>query len=165
MKYSRPTIEIEVFEIFKKDKEMMWELFKKHHYLSEKLNKAARCFIAKWNGKIIGFNSVLPLPNGHLKNVFREHRLVILSDFQGLGIGTCLSECIGKLIRDEGKRYYSRTANKKLGNYRNTSQKWKPNTTNGKPSRKNLENAGNISYNLKLIRRICFSHEYIGNNT
>lgn len=143
---------------------MMWELFKKHHYLSEKLNKAARCFIAKWENKIIGFNSVLPLPNGHLKNVFREHRLVILSDFQGLGIGIALSECIGQLIRKEGKRYYSRTANKKLGDYRNSSKNWKPNTTNGKPSRKNLKNAGNIEYDLNLIQRICFSHEYIGTN-
>jgi GNAT superfamily N-acetyltransferase len=163
LKYSRPIINIEIFEIFKKDKEMMWELFKKHHYLSEKLNKAARCFIAKWDGKIIGFNSVLPLPNGHLKNVWREHRLVILSDFQGLGIGISFSECIGKLIRQEGKRYYSRTANKKLGEYRNNSKKWKPNTTNMKVSRKNLKNVGNIAYDEKLISRICYSHEYIEN--
>mgnify|MGYP002813448471 CR=1 FL=1 len=132
MKYSRPTINIEVFEIFHHDKKMMWNLFKKHHYLTEEINLAARCFIAKWENKIIGFDSVLAMPNGHLKNAWREHRLVILSDFQGLGIGNVLSETIGEILTKDNKRFYSRTANRKLGEYRNKSSQWRNSSSNGK---------------------------------
>ena len=132
MKYLRPTINIEVFEIFKEDKVMMWNLFKKHHYLTEKLNKASRCFISKWENKIVGFDSILPMPSGTLKNAWREHRLVILSDFQGLGIGNVLSETIGQILLKKGKRFYSKTANKKLGCYRDKSPIWKGTATNHK---------------------------------
>lgn len=48
-----------MFEIFGEDKMMMWNLFKKHHYLSDVINKAAHVFIAKWENKIIGFESIL----------------------------------------------------------------------------------------------------------
>jgi GNAT superfamily N-acetyltransferase len=154
-----------VYEIFKEDKMMMWNLFKKHHYLTDKLNKASRCFIAKWKNQIIGFDSILPLPNGHLVNVWREHRLVILSDFQGLGIGNALSETVGEILLSEGKFFNSRTANKKLGEYRNKSTKWTPASTNGKVSRSNVDNIGTIGYNNKLIARICYSHKYIGKNS
>jgi GNAT superfamily N-acetyltransferase len=146
---------------------MMWELFKKHHYLTEKLNKASRCFIAKWQDKIIGFESMLPMPCGTLKNAWREHRLVILSDFQGLGIGNILSECVSEILKREGKRIYSKTANKKLGAYRNKSPLWRATSQNNK-NRKELVNNNNnglngqIKYDSFLLLRTCFSHEYIG---
>ena len=164
MKYSRPTINIEIYEIFGSDKEMMWNLFKKHHYLADNLNKAARCFIAKWENKIIGFESILPLPSGTLKRAFREHRLVILSDFQGLGIGNTLSETIAEIYISEGKRFFSKRANRKLGDYRDTSLKWKATATN----HKNRETQNDKSLltskmvNKSLNWRICYSHEYIG---
>lgn len=164
MKYARPTINIEVYEIFKEDKEMMWNLFKKHHYLTDKLNKASRCFIAKWKNQIIGFDSVLPLPSGTLKNAWREHRLVILSDFQGLGIGNALSETIGEILVSDGKRFYSKTANKKLGEYRDNSIKWKNTTTNHK-NRLKMNDKSKLTrsmVNEYLRHRTCYSHEYVG---
>ena len=36
--------------------------------------------------------AVLPVPSGNLKHGFRPTRTVILPDYQGLGIGTKLSE-------------------------------------------------------------------------
>jgi len=170
LKYSRPTINIEVYEIFKEDKEMMWNLFKKHHYLTENLNKAARCFIAKWNNKIVGFESTLALPNGHLKNAWREHRLVILSDFQGLGIGNILSETLGEVLKLGNKRFFSKTANKKLGEYRNNSCLWRKTSQNGKNCSSALSQikTGKDTKHLlneKLLHRNCYSHEYIGRKT
>lgn len=167
MKYSRPTLKLEVFEIFSTDKTLMWGLFKKHHYLTDKLNKAARCFIVKWQDKIVAFESMLPLPCGTLKFAWREHRLVVLSDYQGLGMGNAVSECVSEILRQSGKRVFSKTANRKLGEYRNRSPLWRKTSQNGK-SRKELVSAviaganGGVSYNPLLLSRICYSHEYIG---
>lgn len=158
------SFDIEVFEIKGSAKEAYWNVFSKHHYLNTKLNKAARCWIAEMNGQLVGFNSVLALPSGTLKNAWREHRLVVLADFQGMGIGTSLSECIGEILRKEGKRFYSKTVNAKLGEYRNESAKWRGTSKNGIARPDQFKNKGNYNkiINLNLAMRIAYSHEYIG---
>jgi GNAT superfamily N-acetyltransferase len=174
MKYARPKIALDIYQIFDSDKEMMWNLFKKHHYLSETINKAAHCYIAKWGNKIVGFEAVLPLPSGTLKNAWREHRLVVLSDFQGLGIGISLSETIGEILKHRGKRFYSKTANIKLGEYRNKSPLWRNTPQNGKNRMAEItrqakladvpmeERTSKMTYDPFLLKRVCYSHEYIG---
>ena len=76
-----------------------WELFKKHHYLTEELPNSSKCYLAVWNDRIVGFSSSMPLPGwtpplyeGDKRLKWREARTVILPDFQGLGIGTRLSD-------------------------------------------------------------------------
>ena len=64
---------------------------------------------------------MLALPSGTLKNAY-GHRLVVLADFSGMGIGTNLSECIGEIMLSK-ERFYSKTVNPKLGEYRNRSSK------------------------------------------
>ena len=165
LKLNRPKIEIIVYEIFGDAKIAYWNRFKKHHYLNEDLNKASRCWVAEMNGELVGFNSVLALPSGTLKNAYREHRLVVLADFQGMGIGTNLSECIGEIMLSEGKRFYSKTVNPKLGEYRNRSSKWRPTSKNGKrrPDILKKKNNHNNLTNPKLSMRLRYSHEYQGN--
>ncbi len=62
-------------------------MFKDHHYLDEKINKAARHYIAIWNDQVIGYLASITMPSGTLKNAWRGHRVVVLPDFQGMGIG------------------------------------------------------------------------------
>lgn len=169
MKFQRPTIRLEIFEIFMPDKTIMWDLFKKHHYLTDVLNKAARCFIVKWESKIIAFSSVLPMPNGNpsLRNAWRGHRLVVLSDYQGLGVGTAVSECVYELFVREGKRVFAKTANRRLGVYRNNSPLWRKTSQNMKNSKGTIARVlagknGAIQYNPILLARTCYSHEYVG---
>jgi len=158
-------LNIEVFEIFGAEaKRTYWKVFEKHHYLSNQLNVAARCFVAYLNDELVGFNSVLPQPSGTLKNAFREHRLVILADFQGMGLGTALSECIGMIIKSEGKRYYSKTTNPKLGMYRNKSPKWRPTSKNGIARKLHEGRNRNMSNAAVRYGVVCYSHEWIGEN-
>jgi len=70
--FKRPSIALEVYEIPKDLKGRYWNLFKKHHYLGETLNKAARCWVAYLWGNPVAFNSVLAMPSGSLKNAWRE---------------------------------------------------------------------------------------------
>ena len=42
----RPAIRLEIFRC----QHRVWEMFKRHHYLSGNLSRAARCFVALWRG-------------------------------------------------------------------------------------------------------------------
>jgi len=162
--WRRPEIKLDIYRCDRK----WWEIFKKHHYLTEDINKSAHCYIAFWEQKPIGFSAVLAMPSGSIKNAYRGHRTVILPDFQGLGLGNGLSNAIAQVYIDLGGRYFSRTANPRMGEYRQNSSLWKP-TSKNKVLRtdvmKSIEN-GKLFYNNHVTDgiRICYSHEYIGGN-
>lgn len=86
----RPPIELRVYPC----RRSLWSLFAKHHYLSATLNPTCRTFLGTANfgdgETVVGFSSSLPLPHAHIRKGYREHRTVILPDFQGLGLGARL---------------------------------------------------------------------------
>lgn len=165
MRFTRPKIELEIYEIPKEKKIAFWNLFKKHHYLSEQLNIAARCYVGYWEGNPVAFESVLALPSGTMRNAWREHRLVVLCDHQGLGLGNAMSEAMGEMLLVKGKRFFSKTANIKLGEYRNNSPRWKPTSKNGISRNDCLSDRLSGKWDpckVELAHRVCYSHEYIG---
>lgn len=140
----------------------VWKLFGKHHYLSANLNKASRCFAGVWNGEIVAFTASITYPSGTLTNAWREHRTVVLPDYQGMGIGTRFSDAIAQMFIDEGKRYFSRTAHIRMGEYRNKSPLWKP-TSKNMMVRKDIPKEGRTRFNGWMTDcRVTYSHEYIG---
>lgn len=103
----------------------------------------------------------MTMPNGFIKNAWRGHRTVILPDFQGLGIGVRFSDAIGQIHIEEGHRYFSRTAHPRMGFYREHSDLWKPTSKNRK-LRKDVTHDNLFNNHYADNKRICFSHEYIG---
>ena len=168
----RPSITLRVYPC-KRD---IWPMFAPHHYLSHTLASAARCFVAtaEIDGitNVVGFVSALPFPTGSIKRAWREHRTVVLPDFQGLGIGPRISDAVAELHRIERKRYFSRTAHPRFGSYRNKRNSgWMP-TSQDKYVREQAHDKG-ISIQGKNTaaerinsfggdNRIAFSHEYVG---
>lgn len=107
--------------------------------------------------------SVLPFPSGTMKNAFRQHRLVILPDFQGLGIGTKLNDFIAEYYLKKGYKYFIRTSHLRLGTYLSNNSYWKPMSTNRKQrSKASIQDA--IKRHSATIgdNRICYSYEYVG---
>ena len=160
----RQPIEIRVIKGVRK----YWELFKKHHYLTEELPQAAHCYLGLWKDRIIGFSSSVSLPGytpplyeGDRRKNWREARTVILPDFQGLGLGTRLSDAVADIHIESGVRYYSKTSHIRMGEYRQKSPLWRPTATNLKD-----RSSDTYDYKKRLIpletNRICYSHEYIG---
>lgn len=158
----RPEISLEILPASYR----AWEVFGQHHYLDNKLNKSSRCWIAVWDGVVVGFASAITFPSGTVKNAWRGHRTVILPDFQGFGIGTRLSDAIGEIFISEGYRYFSKTAHPRLGEYRNSSCRWRPTSKNGKarPDYKGGRKTKEDGHKMKHINRVCYSHEYIGSH-
>lgn len=90
--WQRPKIKIEVRRALRES----WALFSRHHYLSSALHKAARCYVAYWplaggnsgdtsGGEPVAFLATLTTAGHPGRRMV--HRLVVLPDFQGMGIG------------------------------------------------------------------------------
>ena len=139
----------------------VWKHFAPHHYLSESLNKSAHCYLALWNGSVVGFVASIAYPSGTVKEAYREHRLVVHPDFQGFGIGPRLSEAVAQHYLDNGKRYFSKTSHPRLGGYRDQSALWKPTSKNHKRRTDGLNLDGKARWSIDP-NRWSYSHEYIG---
>lgn len=141
-----------------------WKMFRSHHYLSEKINSASRCWIAVWNGTPVGFVSALAFPNANFRNAWRGHRTVVLPDFQGIGIGIRISDAVAEIFKSEGCRYFSKTAHPRMGAYRDASPLWKATTKNRKkrPDYNSNRQTKESAYKHLHADRLTYSHEYIG---
>lgn len=124
-KKNRPNCEFKIFETSRKS--FYWEMFRKYHYLSHSHNNAARVFIATLNDNVCGFCSVLHLPHPIAKNIKKVHRLVVLPDYQGIGLGNILLNEVGKIIKLENNRYTIVTSAPSLINSLKYNSKWKCN--------------------------------------
>ena len=141
-----------------------WENFRQHHYLTASISKSSRCFVARWDGKKVGFASAIAFPCGTVKNAWRGHRTVILPDYQGLGIGVRLSDWVADRFTSDECRYFSKTAHPRMGEYRERSELWKP-TTKNKKARKDYKadrKTKESKYKKYHADRVCYSHEYVG---
>lgn len=152
----RPQIELQVYRTTCDT----WERFKKYHYMTAELNEAATCFVFTWQNKLVAFYSILPLPNGSYKNAYRGHRLVVLPDFQGFGLGGKISEWVGGVLMNNGKTLYCKTVNPAIGIYRQNSPLWQQ---TGKYMKSEKQERCEKSYNMMGgLTRPSFCHKYIG---
>ena len=165
-RWVRPTIELSIYRCCRGK----WEMFKNHHYLNHTIPTATRCWIAKWGKELVGFASSICLPGripglyeGDTRKKWRECRTVCLPDFQGIGVGTRLSDTIADIHIEDGVRYFSKTSHIRMGEYRQKSPLWRATATNLKDRSKSGNGSGWHHYTLEK-KRICYSHEYIGEN-
>lgn len=137
-----------------------WKIFKEHHYLTSLNNKAYAHYLFEWHGKPIAINIIAPLPTGSLKNAYRESRIVVLPDYQGLGLGYEISKFTASIYKSMGFRYFTKTVHPALGLKRNNSTAWRGTPDNGRERKKRTKELDDR--NWKHNSRISFCHEYIG---
>ncbi len=148
----RPEIRLQLFRVNYK----AWGLFKKHHYLDANINRSARCYVAFWDNIPVGFTSCLPLIHATLKNTSREHRTVILPDFQGVGIGNKVSIALGEILKKDGRDFYSTTSHPSYIHTRIKSKKWK---LKRKPSYTSNDKKMNLK---RATNRLTCSFKFVG---
>ena len=100
----RPGITIEVFRCGRS----AWRVFAPHHYLSAALHHSAQCHLGCWDGRAVAFAAVLPVTGQ--RNKSRISRLVVLPDFQGVGIGKALLRVVAQLYAERGRAMFIRTS-------------------------------------------------------
>lgn len=146
-----------------------WNVFKKHHYLTSQLPKSVHCYSAFINDKLVAFLAIMHGTSGSIKSYWRESRLVVLPEFQGLGIGKTLSDSVAEFYTSKGYRYFSKTAHSALGNYRDNSPRWKGTSKNKKKRNDYFDSNGELRHQgrfktetlLRDYNRLTFSHEFI----
>lgn len=151
----RPPINIQIEQCH----HSAWRIFKEHHYLTGEINKAARCFVAFVNGDPAAFCSVLPFPHPKLKGAWKEHRTVVLPDYQGVGLGNRLSETVGDLLLSEGKRFISTTGHPAMVGYRCNSHRW---LMTRKPGRTSKAGKSGMQKGTTAHMRLSASFRYVG---
>lgn len=115
---TRPKIALDLFRVDRK----AWRLFAKHHYLSADLHVSSECYCGYYRGVPVAFCAFLHL-FGH-KGVKRVHRIVVLPDYQGVGIGTQFLNAVCQRVKDSGNRVRITTSHPSLLGYLRKSDKW-----------------------------------------
>lgn len=158
LRQSRPSIELQV----SRAESDTWDLFKKHHYLTEAANKSCKFLLFTWNEKPVGMVAVINQPRRGCPNGFAISRVVVLPDFQGLGLGAKLCEYSAAMFKDMGGKIYIKTVHPALGVYFNNSDKWRGTSMNGKIRHKSSKNSDSSAKNR--LERASYCHEYIGDS-
>ena len=150
----RPSIDLDIFRVDRS----AWRLFADHHYLSRRLHRASRCFAGFYQDRPICFIAWLPFIG--YSNTKRIHRLVVLPDFQGCGIGTRFMNAVSSMVKAEGNRIRIGTAHPSLLAYLRRSDKWKLART-----KKTVMNGGKKinrpAYQTSQSMRPLKSYEYV----
>jgi ABC-type lipoprotein export system ATPase subunit/GNAT superfamily N-acetyltransferase len=139
----------------------VWNIFKKHHYLTHNAPKSAKYFLFEWNNKPVAINCVISQPSGTIERAVRGSRTVVLPDFQGFGIGSRITNFMGGVYKDSGYRYFTKTINPALGEYRNKMDKiWKTSSKHGRVLNNLAGNNTKFKWDIRI--RTSYCHEYIG---
>lgn len=152
----RPQIELKVEKV----SPAVWPIFAGHHYLNASIHHTSKVYLATIEDQPVAMTAILPQP-GIRKNVWREHRTVVLPDYQGIGIGNRLSEHVGDLLKEEKKVFLSVTSHPSMISYRAKSKKW---IMKRGPSRMTQHKNGGTTKMKKAgsVMRLSCSFEYIG---
>ena len=95
-------------------------MFRQYHYLNGSLASTARCYTAIYQERPIAFIAVMHI---HMKaRYYRVARLVVLPDYQGIGVGKRLLNFIAELYTSQTRiPFYILTSNPQIirGNMEN----------------------------------------------
>lgn len=96
---------------------------------------------------------------------WRAHRTVVLPAWQGLGVGSRLSDAAAALHHREGYDYYGQTVHPRFGAYRDASPLWRPTLWNHSTQRFKIESWKQRTANTRVrlrTPRYVYSHYFVG---
>jgi GNAT superfamily N-acetyltransferase len=124
--------------------------------MSTEINKSSHCYIGYIENNPVCFFAVLHFPHPSAKNIKKGHRLVVLPDYQGLGIGHKFSSFIADMYKKNGYRFIITSSTKSLYKQRSLDKKWII-TRKGRTS-----NSTGVLKNTNSQNKYTYSYEYIG---
>lgn len=100
-------------------------MFSKYHYLNHSHNNASSVYLAIVNNVLVGFISIIHFPHPKIKNMKKVHRLIILPEYQGIGLGVKLLNEIANIYKKQKFRLTITTSSPSLINALKKSFLWK----------------------------------------
>lgn len=126
--------------------------------MNEDLSPAAHCYGLYDDESIVGFCAVLHQPHGQIRNLKRCSRLVILPDYQGIGLGTKFLHSVAKMYHSQGYEFSIVTSAKNMIHALQRSSEW---TLIRYSTNKCVSNKSAIDYNRKSIRKNCKTATFV----
>lgn len=138
--------------------------FSKEHYLTSELNKSCKCLLFEWNNVPVAFVAILNTPRKGIPYGCSISRIVIHSDYQGLGLSTIIFNFVGGIVKslsdeEHDYRLYIKTAHSKFGQALSRNPNVRGTVFDGKGRDK--KSADNQRYRNRLTR-VSYCKEYIG---
>jgi len=163
-----PMLELEIRRALPRE----WVHFREHHYKDHSLHTASVAFVGILGGQAACFLAIVgekvnyvqrnavkvewadvgypkTWAKGKVRRLYREHRTVVLPDFQGMGLAPLLCDSVALHVLETGHDFTSQTVHPFYGGYRDRSPFWRALPSNRK------ENS-QINGNYK------FSHVFVG---
>jgi ABC-type ATPase involved in cell division/GNAT superfamily N-acetyltransferase len=150
----RPAIELVVGRCPRE----LWGVFAPHHYLSRSVPPDSRVYVGFVDDVPVGCYTISPFRHQTVKNAWRATRLVVLPDWQGIGLGFKLASEIAGCARAAGCRFFESNAHPARIAALSRSPQWK--LTRG-PGFMSRERTGGSLYS-KSAQRMTTSWEYVG---
>ena len=116
-------MQLEIYRVDNALKKQVWEVFRKYHYLNTELHTAAHQYVGVINGELVAHTGVIQFPMR--KGWKRVHRLVVLPDYQGIGIGTAFIKAIAELYANNGYTFNLTTTTPSLVHALRRSNHWR----------------------------------------
>ena len=117
----RPQVSLKIFHA----KYSAWQTFARHHYLDKNLNRSAQLYVATVNDQPAALIATLAFPHPKIKNAKRVSRIVVMPDFQGIGIGIKFLSMLSAGFRANGFSIYITTSHPGFMKSLNKSDQWK----------------------------------------
>lgn len=135
--------------------------FDKHHYLTADINKSCKCLLFSWNDTPVAFIGILNTPRKGLPHDMAISRLVILPDYQGLGLSSIILNFCGGIVKSLGEDYrlLIKTIHTKMGRHLTKCDEWEATAFNGKQRTKTEYEKG--KYNNRY-ERMSYCFKYVG---
>ena len=163
-KGERPNIKLTVRRC---ESSVFWSMgFAKEHYLTADMNRSCRCLLFEWNGVPVGFVGILNSPRRGIPYSCSVSRIVIHSDYQGLGLSTEIFNFIGGIVKslsdnEHDYRLYIKTAHRKFGEALGRNPNVRSTSFDGKGRDKRSVEHDKHKYRNRL-ERVSYCKEYIG---
>ena len=145
--------------------------FHKHHYMAEKINPACKCFLFEWDNNPVAFIGVINSPGNNRQYSMAFSRIVILPEYQGLGLLKRLVRFVSGIIKSTSTEekpvdVYIRTIHPKVGAYLNKdTDNWESTSSDMKKTSKDNElgkynnRKGRVSYSKRYIGESIYGYE------
>ena len=161
-KGERPNIKLTVRRV----ESNVWNIFKDHHYLTSDFNKSCKCLLFEWNNIPVAFVGILNTPRRGIPYGCSVSRIVILPDYQGLGLSTEIFNFVGGIVKslsddEHDYRLYIKTAHSKFGEALSRNPNVRATQFDGKGRDKKAVEHDNHRYRNRLTR-VSYCKEYIG---
>jgi len=132
-------------------------MFRQYHYLSGELGAGVRCYVAVYQNKPVAFIAVACI---RMKvKYYRVSRLVVLPDYQGIGVGKRLLNFIAEFYTSQTKMpFYILTSNPQI--IRGSVKGWKVARFGHASQGRNVSRINDGIRNSLSRKRITVSMQY-----